>query len=96
MSTLIDLKDKIESMSKCHQIEILRILKKQNKVSINENNNGTFINLTELTGEIILKLCNYVKYVEEQQSDLLIVEQEKNRLENTFFKGNKELENTKL
>ena len=56
------LKDRIELMSKHHQIEILRILSKTNKANINENNNGSFINLTELDNEIINSLNNYISY----------------------------------
>ena len=84
------LKDRIELMSKHHQIEILRILSKSNKANINENNNGSFINLTELDSEIINSLNNYIIYVNEQEQSLNIIEDEKQRLEKTFFKDNKD------
>jgi len=41
------LKGRIEKMPIYHQIEILRIFK-ESDILLNENNNGTFINLTEL------------------------------------------------
>ena len=50
------LKDRIETMSKYHQVEVLRILSKIPSVKTNENNNGTFINLTEQTPEVINEL----------------------------------------
>jgi len=84
------LKDQIELMSKHHQIEILRILSKSNKANINENNNGSFINLTELDSEIVNSLNNYIIYVNEQEKSLNIIEDEKHRLEKTFFKDNKD------
>jgi hypothetical protein len=86
---LIDLqglKESIEKMSKFHQIEILRILSSSNNVCLNENNNGTFVNLTDQSEDIIVELKKYVKYVNEQQSYLSIVENEKSRLEKIFNK----------
>ena len=79
------LKERIESMSKYHQIEILRILNNDNSVIKNENNNGTFINLTEQSNEILNNLIKYVNYVDDQQKHLNKVETEKERIEKTFF-----------
>ena len=79
------LKDRIESMDKYHQIEILRILNKFTEIKKNENNNGTFINLTELSQEVIKELEKYTDYVDEQQKLLKKIENEKDKLEQTFF-----------
>lgn len=73
------LKETIEQMSKYHQIEILRILN-SNFVYLNENNNGTFVNLTELDDKSIQLLENYAKYVIEQQTHISKIEQEQDRL----------------
>ena len=89
---LKNLKDNIEKMSKYHQLEILRILNNMPNVRINENNNGTFINLTELDDEILEPLEAFVEYVNEQKVHLEKVEQEKDRIQNIFFKGNKDLD----
>ena len=86
------LKDRIEKMTKHNQIEVLRILSKNKQVNINENNNGSFINLTELDICVIQILSKYISYVDEQERSLDFVENEKERLENTFFKGNKDNE----
>lgn len=72
-------------MEKYHQIEILRILNKFSNVKTNENNNGTFVNLTELTPDIIKELEKYTDYVDEQQKLLKKVETEKEEIEQTFF-----------
>jgi hypothetical protein len=77
--TIHNLKESIEQMPKYHQIEILRILK-SNLVYLNENNNGTFVNLTELDDNSIKLLENYAKYVKEQQTHISKIEQEKDRL----------------
>ncbi len=79
------LKERIEHMEKYHQIEILRILNKFYEVKKNENNNGTFINLTELSPEIIKELEKYTDYVDEQQTLLKKIETEKDKIEQTFF-----------
>jgi|TARA_Y100000996_G_scaffold301057_1_gene238681 signal-transduction protein with cAMP-binding, CBS, and nucleotidyltransferase domain len=83
------LKARIENMPVYHQIEILRIFQ-ENDILLNENNNGTFINLTELESGIIEKLEKYISYVNEQESQLNEVEDEKSRIQNTFFKDNKD------
>lgn len=85
MTNLQELKKRIETMSKHHQIEVLRILSKNKDVCLNENSNGTFVNLTEQSEDIINKLIEYTKYVDEQQSQLMDIEVEKDRLENAFF-----------
>jgi hypothetical protein len=79
------LKDRIERMSKYHQIEVLRILRSKEECVINENNNGTFINLTEQSSEVIDALEQYANYVDEQQQRLTTVENEKDKIEQTFF-----------
>ena len=72
-------------MPKYHHVEILSILKSDPSISINENNNGTFINLSELEESMIGRVQEYVSYIEEQQEQLSIIEREKLRLEKTFF-----------
>lgn len=85
MASLDQIKKSIETMEKCHQIEILRLLNDFPSVKPNENNNGTFINLTELSKEILDKLEKYIKYVEDQQSRLNIIENEKNIIQESYF-----------
>ena len=79
------IKQNIEQMSIHHQIEVLRILKKGDKVVINENNNGSFINLNELSPEILKELEKYIQYVNEQQQQVNSVEIKKEELEHSFF-----------
>jgi hypothetical protein len=83
--SIINLKDRIEVMEKYHQVEILRILRRFPEVKTNENNNGTFINLTEISAEIIKELEKYTDYVDEQQKLLKKVETEKEQIEQAFF-----------
>ena len=82
---LTGLKERIESMEKYHQIEILRILNGFNDIKTNENNNGTFVNLSELPENVITELEKYTKYVDEQQIQLKIGENKKETIEQNFF-----------
>ena len=88
------LKEKIERMTKTHQIEVLRTLHKHDVVT-NENSNGTFVNLTSLSDEVVEKLASYVRYVEDQQARLSTVEAEKERLHQEYFNGAKNNADTK-
>ena len=83
------IKTRIENMSIYHQKEILRIFN-DNSTTLNQNNNGTFINLTQLDNSIIEKINKYIQYVDEQENELNEVEHEKDRIQNTFFIDNKE------
>ena len=86
-----ELKKEIEEMTKYHQIEVLRILLASSaKDFLNENQNGTFVNMTSLPESCIKELQTYCKYVKEQQLTLLTGEQEKLRIENEFFKDIKD------
>lgn len=87
---LTTLKEKIETLSQFHQIEILKILKKDDTCTLNENTNGVFINLTNIGTDVVTKLTNYLDYVKEQESQLNEIEQQKNSLSNTFFKDIKD------
>jgi proline dehydrogenase len=84
------LKEKIETLSQFHQIEILKILKKDDTCTLNENTNGVFINLTNVDTTVVAKLTNYLDYVKEQESQLNEIEQQKSSLSNTFFKDIKD------
>ena len=81
---LTQLKDSIEKMQKVNQVEVLRILKKQN-AKLNENKSGVLVNLTFLQKDILNELCNYVKYVQEQEKMINMDETQKNEFKNTYF-----------
>ena len=79
------IKERIDNMSKNHQIEVLRILNNESSVNKNENNNGTFINLTEQSDHIIKLLEDYANYVDEQQKQFNVIEENKDQLRKGFF-----------
>ena len=84
------IREKIESMSKFNQIEVLRILKKHN-VTINENKYGIHINLSDLNDAILDELLIYTKYVNTQEVELNNIDQQKQSYKNIYFlKDNKD------
>lgn len=74
---LESMKSSIGKMSKFQHIEILKILKNNKNVKINENRNGIYINLSFLPIETIIEIEKYVMYIEEQEKTLEIVENKK-------------------
>jgi len=79
------IKDKIERLSKNHQLEILSILKNTTGVKLNENKNGVFVNMSFLSRETLVELEKYVKYVCDQEKTLNDLEIQKQDFKNTFF-----------
>jgi hypothetical protein len=92
ISELEIIRQKIESLPKFNQVEILRILNKDASVTLNENKYGTFINLTELSNEIIKNLRTYINYVNTQEYHLNYLEKQKEDFKNIYFtKDNKDI-----
>jgi hypothetical protein len=86
MNTLEILKDRVENMDKHHQIEILRILKEDKSVLLNENVNGVFINLSDVGDRSIIRIHNYLIYVDKQNKNINQIENKKDEIEKFFFK----------
>ena len=88
---LNSIREKIESMPKFNQIEVLRILSKYNKITLNENKYGVLVNMTDFEDEVIDKLKNYISYVNTQESNLNEIEVQKENFKNIYFvKDNKD------
>ena len=85
----------LELKHKFNQIEILRILKNDNTVILNENKYGIHINLSELPADILNKINVYIKYVNTQEQTLNSIEQQKEDYKNTYFSKDIK-DNTKL
>ena len=85
------IREKIESMPKFNQIEVLKILSKDNKITLNENKYGVLVNMTDFGDDVIEKLKNYISYVNTQESNLNEVEVQKENFKNIYFvKDNKD------
>ena len=81
---LESLKSQIECLSKEHHITILKILKKT-MYDLNENKNGVFINLTEVSPNILEELKSYCLYVKSQELKLDTIEINQKELETSYF-----------
>lgn len=79
------LKDQVEALNQHHQIQILKIMTQHN-VSLTENKNGSFINLTNVDDAVISKITDYLSYVDAQETQLNEVENQKTELTKQFFK----------
>jgi len=86
MIELIEMRDKIEKITKKQQIEILKIIKKMD-VPSSENNNGVFFNLSLLNHEQLNKLNSYINYLKDQDESLQTIEDMKNELSDVYFNG---------
>jgi hypothetical protein len=74
----------IEDFNKEDQIEILKIISNDNNNSISENNNGSFINIDELSEKTIININFYVDYVLKKITELQTVETKKDKLKNNI------------
>jgi len=80
------LKTKIELLDKKDQINVLQVFKKHNNILLNENSNGTFINITDIDKLLYDELLKYISYIEMQKQYINKDEEKKNMLEETYFK----------
>tara|TARA_B100001093_G_C26634268_1_gene930264 strand:- start:266 stop:580 length:315 start_codon:yes stop_codon:yes gene_type:complete len=89
------IKETLEIMTISQQIEVLKIFI-NNDIEISENNNGSFINLSNLSPVIINKLEEYIIFVSNQNENLIKIESEKRDIKEKFFenkiKTNKDIE----
>jgi hypothetical protein len=82
--SLEKLKNAIESMSKYHQIEILKILSKK-LTKINENKSGCYINMSFLPEDTIKEIEEYLSYIKDQEESLETMEYQKEEFKNAYF-----------
>ena len=85
------LKNKIETMGKIHHIEILKILKKNSTVKLNENKSGVFINLSYIPEDTIHEIKEYLNYISMQENALLNSEIQKEEFKKNYFHNEEQL-----
>jgi len=95
LDRLETLKHKIESMTKFHQIEILKILSKK-LCKLNENKSGVYVNLSFLPDDLLEELTKYIVYVEEQTETFATAEYQKNEFKTSFFLEKEDKDNVTL
>ena len=78
------IKLKVEMMDKVNQIQILKILK-DNNITITENKNGIFVNLSGLDDNVINKIIQYINHYETQEIDFNKQENIKDQYKETLI-----------
>jgi hypothetical protein len=78
------IKNTVEKWSKHHQIEILKIIKK-NSSTINENKSVIYINMSFLSEKTLNEIQQYIIYVQDQEKILTSLECKKEVFKNSFF-----------
>ena len=94
MTHLENIKTKIEKMEKHQHIEILKFLKQNPDVVLNENKSGVYVNLSFLPENTVDELTKYVDYIETQENALGFLESQKTNYKNTFFYGKEDKDQT--
>ena len=79
------IKLQIEKMNIAQQVEVLKILNGDDKVILNENKSGIYVNLSFLPEEVVDKIDNYVKYVQDQEKSLNVIEDRKENVKSEYF-----------
>lgn len=94
VNKLENIKNSIEELDKPHHLEILKILKKNSKIKLNENKSGVYVNLSFLSKDSIEDIEYFLKYVSDQRSSIMQVESQKEEFKTTYFerKDNKDNE----
>ena len=87
---LEQLKTRVEKLEKDQQIEILRILNEDQKVKLNENKSGVYVNLSFLPEDTMIKIKTYLNYISEQEKILLMTENKKENYAKTYFEDEDE------
>ena len=82
---LEQLKTRVEKLEKDQQIEILRILNEDQKVKLNENKSGVYVNLSFLPEDTVIKIKDYLNYISEQEKILRMTENKKENFVKTYF-----------
>jgi len=83
------IRQQIELMSKHNQIEVLRLLNDSTEnVMLNENNYGVFINLSDLSDNLLEKINIYIEYWKKQENNLKHIEHKKQTYKTIFFSKN--------
>ena len=78
------LRKKIEDLQSSAHFEIFKVIKKYD-IPFNENSNGIFINMSNMTTTCITELTTHLKWLDEQKSFLQKDEEVKNEYRENFF-----------
>ncbi len=81
---IIETRNTIEKLAKVYQLEVLRIFF-NHKVYMNENQNGTLINLMDLQSNVYDDIKSYIDRVKNLELTLDFDEKQKQEYKNAYF-----------
>jgi intein-encoded DNA endonuclease-like protein len=81
---IVEIRNTIEKLAKVYQLEILRIFFNHNTY-MNENQNGTLINMMDLSPEVYSDIKGYIERVKMLELTLDYDEKQKQEYKNTYF-----------
>lgn len=90
LKTLTKIKSQIDSLEKQQHIEILKILKKNVAVKLNENKSGIFVNLSYLPKETLEEIIKYLSFIKCQETSINDIEQIQGEFKNMMEKEDKD------
>lgn len=67
LSSLENIKQKIDSMNEKHHLHIGSILRKNPQIKLNSNKNGILLNLSTIPEETVGEIIKYLNYVSDQE-----------------------------
>ena len=82
--SLDKIRSSIEAMNQNHHVEIGKIFKRNN-VKLTENNNGIFVNLSNVKENVLDEINDYVNFVKNQEQLISLDEAKKEDIELTYF-----------
>jgi hypothetical protein len=74
----------VNKLNPIHHKKIFGIIKDHN-IKFSENRNGVFINLNNLSSNILIKIKKYIEYVKIQEKNFSNFENIKNEFKKDFF-----------
>ena len=84
------IKSSVEKMDIVNQTEIGKIIYKHKPSLLNGNQNGVYINLTELPEEILNDIIFHINYVQKQEVNLMNIERQVQEYKDTYFEDEEE------
>ena len=86
VGALYDIKQFIETNTDTvHHVALLKLIHSAQPDILNENNNGTFVNLKSASKELIDTLSEYIVQINDQSKILAEIESEQSSITNTYF-----------
>lgn len=78
------MKSDLESLSKEQMLNIYQLLLKEDTITITENDNGIFFDLSSFPKNIIKKLEEQIEYSKKTDESLKMIEERNNDLKTTI------------